>query len=125
MSDKDEEQRRQKARIGYQTAIKLVNLVSQEIYSRFNAMLTANSIIIAIIGWAITSGGNLPQPLTMFLPIMRIVLCFFWFLFVNHGVYWQDRFRKEAIRPEKEYFIDTFKLISPVDTETPRSSKIK
>jgi hypothetical protein len=125
ITESEEGQRRQKARIGYQTAIELVSLTSHEIYSRFNAMLTANSIIIAIIGWGIISGDNFPRFLIMFLPIMGMLLCILWGLFVHHGVHWQDQFRKEAIRLEEEYYIDTFKLISLVKTEIPRSSKTR
>jgi hypothetical protein len=86
--------------------------------------LTANSIILAIIGWAITSGG-LPPLLTMSLPIAGILLCGAWFLFVYHGVYWQHRFREEAKRLENQYYSDTFRLISIVETESPESSKEK
>jgi hypothetical protein len=69
LSSSEEEEQRQKAMIGYQIAIELVSLVSREIYSRFNAMLTANSIIIAIIGWAITGCSNLPRFLPMFFSL--------------------------------------------------------
>ncbi len=116
------EQQREKARIGYQTAIDLVGLVSHEIYSRFNAMLTANSIILAIIGWIVTSGNLSPYP-SRSLPIAGILLCGAWYLFVAHGVYWQERFREEARRLEQRYYIDTFRLISKVTTESSGSCK--
>ncbi len=117
MTKTEENQQMEKARLGYQVAIELVGVVSQEIYSRFSAMLIANSIIIAIIGWAFTSERSLPPFLLLFLPVIGFVLCSLWFLFVNHGVYWQNSFRKEAVRLEKKYFSDTFKLISLVTTE--------
>jgi len=100
----------------------LVGLVSQEIYSRFNAMLTTNSILLAIIGWMVTSEGLSPY-LTMSLPIVGLFLCGAWYSFVAHGVYWQDRFREEARRLEERYYIDTFRLISIVKTESPKSPK--
>jgi len=125
MSKSEEEQRMEKARIGYSTAMGLVGLVSQEIYSRFNAMLTANSIIIAIIGWTLTSERSLPPILAIFLPIVGLSLCFLWFLFTNHGVYWQNVFRKKAIELEKNFFSDTFQLISLVVTESPEPSDKK
>ena len=125
MNKLEEDQQIEKARLGYQTAIGLVGLVSQEIYSRFSAMVTANSIIIALIGWTLASEQNLPLLLALFLPIVGLVLCFLWFLFLNHGVYWQNLFRKEAIRLEKQYFSDTFKLISLVTTESPQPSDKK
>lgn len=112
-----------KACIGYQTAIELVGLVSQEIYSRFNAMLTANSIIIAIIGLAFTNKYNLPLPVNILLPIAGLILCCLWFLFNEHGVYWQNIFRKEAIRLENQYFSDTFKLITNTSEVSQNSKK--
>jgi len=116
----------EEARIGYQTAIGLVGLVSQEIYSRYNAMLTANSIIIAIIGWSLTSNRYLSPLLVVLLPIAGLVLCFLWFLFIHHGVYWQKLFREKAKELEIEFFSDTFNLISLVVSENPQSSnKIK
>ncbi len=121
MTKTEEDQQMEKARLGYQTAIELVGIVSQEIYSRFSAMLIANSIIIAIVGWAFTSERSLPPFLLLFLPVIGFVLCSLWFLFVYHGVYWQNLFRKEAIRLEEEYFSDTFKLISLVTTENSQS----
>lgn len=122
MSRLEENQQIEKARIGYQTAVGLVGLVSQEIYSRFNAMLTANSIIIAIIGWTLTREQNLPMPLTILLPVVGLILCSLWFRFVKHGVYWQNLFREKAKRLENQYFSDTFKLISLVATEAPQPS---
>lgn len=124
MSESRDDPQKEDVRIGYQEALRLVGLVSAEIYSRFNAMLTANSIIIAIIGWALTSQRPLPLFLTLLLPFIGVILCSVWFFFVNHGVYWQRLFRKEAIRLEEQYFSDTFKLISNVTTESPKSSKI-
>lgn len=124
MGESKDDQRKEKARIGYQASLRLVGLVSAEIYSRFSAMLTANSIIIAIIGWALASQLPLPLFLMILLPIIGVILCSVWFLFVNHGLYWQDLFRKEAERLEDQYFSDTFKLISYITTESPKSSKI-
>ncbi len=124
LDESNEEERQKKAKIGYQTAIELVGLTSHEIYSRFNAMLTANSIILAVIGWAITSRG-FPTLLTMSLPVAGMFLCGTWFLFVHHGVYWQDKFREEAQRLERQYYVDTFKLISTIEMESPKSSKTK
>ena len=125
MSKSEGEQQLEKACIGYQAAIGLVGLVSQEIYSRFSGMLTANSIIIAIIGLTLTTERILPSVLTIFLPIMGLSLCFLWFLFNNHGVYWQNLFRQKAIELENQYFSDTFKLISLAVTESPKASDKK
>ncbi|MDI6645313.1 MAG: hypothetical protein QME40_06160 [bacterium] len=125
MSKSEGDQRLEKAHIGYQTAMGLVGLVSQETYSRFAGMLTANSIIIAIIGWTLATERILPPVLTILLSIVGLILCFLWFLFNNHGVYYQNLFRKKAIELENSYFSDTFKLISLVVTENPKASDKK
>lgn len=124
LTDFEKSLRKKKAEIGYRTAIDLVALVSHEIYSRFNAMLTANSIILAIVGWSITV-GELSSLLLISLPIMGVALCTIWLLYVYHGFYWQDLFREEAKRLEREYYIDTFTLISLVETESPKSGKTR
>jgi hypothetical protein len=102
------------ARLGFTVLADLVALVSQEIYSRFNIMLTANSIIIAAVVLALTSEHQLPQPLSQLLPAVGILLCIVWWLFNHHGVYWQTVFRREAHRLEQEHFSDTFKIWSVV-----------
>jgi len=116
----EEGQRIENARVGYQMAIGLVNLVSQEIYSRFNAILVANSIIIAIIGFSFTSEH--PFLLIKFLPFMGLSLCVLWFLFVKHGFHYQKFYREKAKELEKQYFADTFKLFT---SDIPTSALIK
>lgn len=108
------------ARVGYQMAIGLVNLVSQEIYSRFNAMLMANSIIIAIIGVSFISEH--PFPLIKILSLMGLVLCVLWILFVNHGFHYQKLYREKAKELENKYFTNTFKLFT---SDIPTSAWIK
>jgi len=110
MSGSEEDKQLQDARIGFQAAQDLVALTSQEIYGRFNAMLTANSIIVAILGWIIASERSLPCYLAYSLPSIGLVLCILWYLFNEHGVYWQTTFRNEARRLEDKYFKDTFSL---------------
>jgi len=121
MNKPAENQGIEKARLGYQTAMQLVGLESQQIYSRFNAMLTANSIIIAIIGWTLKS-NDITSCLPLFLAIGGLILCAIWIIFIRHGVYWQDIWRKEAEKLENRYFADTFQLISRVTTESPAQS---
>ena len=110
-----------KYQVGYQQAIALVGIVSQEIYSRFNSMLTANSIIIAIIGLAITT-NKLPPTLVIILPSAGLVFCILWFLLIRHGYYYQRSFRNEAEKLEREYFNDTFKLFNNDHPSPPLST---
>jgi hypothetical protein len=93
-----------KAKFGYQMATNMVETLNQEILSRFNAMLTANSIIIAIYVLIFSEKNNMPDFIKILVPILGIVLCLLWFLFIHHGVYCQRQYRKEAKTIEKAYF---------------------
>ena len=94
----------EKAKFGYQMAVNMVGILGQEIYSRFNAMLTANSIIIAAYVLIFSENNNMPDFLKIFLPIFGIVLCFLWFVFIHHGIFRQRQYRNEAERLEEVYF---------------------
>ncbi len=100
----------EKAKIGYKTATSMIKILGQEIYSRFNAMLMANSIIIAVYGFIFSEKTNLPDFFKILLPIFGIVLCFLWFVFINNGIHRHRQYRKEAERLEETYFNSTFHL---------------
>jgi hypothetical protein len=99
-------------KFGYPILAQVIGLVSQEIYSRFNAMLTANSIIIALIGLLlINKSTSFLLLLSLLLSIIGLILCVVWGFFNYHGVYWQDKYKKEAKRIEK-FFHDGFQIWS-------------
>lgn len=86
---------------GYQAAISLWKLASEQIYSRFSAILTANSIIVVINGWLITQQINPLYKLFYFaFPSAGIVLCIFGFLFIHHGYSVEYDYRKKAYELE-------------------------
>jgi len=99
-----------KAQLGYQVATNMVGILGQEIYSRFNAMLTANSIIVAIIGLIITNKNKLSISLEILFPILGLILCFLWFVFIYNGIYRHRQYRKEAARIEEKYFKKSIRL---------------
>jgi hypothetical protein len=96
VSDNDE---LTKATTAYNTAIELWKLASQEIYSRFAAMLTGNSIIMAIIGLAVTGKVDIEFTLLILLTVAGWVLCIIWGFFVYQGLIVQQHYRERA-----EYF---------------------
>jgi len=97
----------------------MVGILGQEIYSRFNAMLTANSIIIAAYVLIFSENNNMPDFLKIFLPIFGIVLCFLWFVFIHHGIFRQRQYRNEAERLEEVYFKSSFILLRIDYSEDP------
>lgn len=100
--------------LGYTTAIQLVSLVSQEIYSRFAAMLTSNSIIIAFIGLSLTSRNHLLCILGISFSIVGLVLCYLWWVLNDRGVDYQDSYRGKAKQFEKHL---PFKILNSQDTK--------
>jgi len=69
----------------YRAAMELWKLASQQIYSRFAAMLTGNSIIVAAIGIILTGGDSPPICLIMGLIISGLVLSVAWILYMTAG----------------------------------------
>jgi len=86
----------------YHAAIELWKLASQQIYSRFAAMLTGNSIIIAIIGLAITDKVDIPYYLVKWLTVSGFILCVVWLFFMIAGWHVESHYREKAIQFEKD-----------------------
>lgn len=87
---------RDSMKLYYQTIANFIGLVSQELYSRFSAMLTANSIMIAAIGIILSSCIKQRYVLISVFSIVGIILCVLWLFFNLHGTYWQNRYRESA-----------------------------
>jgi len=92
----------QKVTNAYHAAIELWKLASEQIYSRFAAMLTGNSIIIAIIGLAIVDKVNIPYCLVKWLIVGGFVLCIVWLFFMIAGWHVEVYYREKAIEFEKD-----------------------
>ena len=86
----------------YNAAIELWKLASQQIYSRFAAMLTGNSIIIAAIGIIITGSDSPPICLIMGLIIGGLVLSAAWILYMTAGWFVEKHYRRKAIDFERD-----------------------
>jgi hypothetical protein len=106
MVDKDDQE---KAEVGYQAAINLWGILVQTSWSRFNAMLVANSIIVGIIGLALTNEETTLYKVIIIFPFIGIVLCILWFLLM-----WRDsKDQNYYVRSAREL---EFKYLSPVQT---------
>jgi hypothetical protein len=80
----------------YRAAIDLRRLGSDQVHSRLSAMLTANTIIIAVTGLAITSQTQIPSNLIIALIGGGLILCLVWGFFVFHGLQVENHYRKKT-----------------------------
>lgn len=90
------------ARVGYQTAIDLWGILVQTSWSRFNAMLVANSIIVSIIVLALPNKETLYMFIIIF-PFIGITLCIIWFLLMRRDSKYQNYYVRSARELEREY----------------------
>lgn len=98
-----------KEQYSYKILAQVIGLVSKEIYSRFSGMLIANSILIAFIGLILTNKISF-QPLSVILSVIGLILCIIWVSFNCHGIYWQQKYKKEARKIEKNVLCDDVKI---------------
>jgi hypothetical protein len=80
----------------YRAAIDLRKLGSDQVHSRLSAMLTANTIIIAVSGLAITSQTKISSNLIAALIGGGLILCLVWGFFVFHGLQVEEYYRKKT-----------------------------
>jgi hypothetical protein len=92
MSNSEEFERATNA---YRAAIDLRKLGSDQVHSRLSAMLTANTIIVAVSGLAITSQTLIPSNLIATLIGGGLVLCLVWGFFVFHGLQVENHYREK------------------------------
>lgn len=99
------------ARIAYQTAISLWVYEGNLIWSKFNAMLVANSIVLAVVGFA-QSSTVLSHAVKTALPVVGTLLCLFWLHLTKRGfdycVYWIVSAREL----EEKYFSAEVRTVS-------------
>ena|GEM_PF-1571842 len=99
------------ARIGYQAAIDLWAYVGEENWSRFNAMIFANSVIIALIGLAIIN--TKPELLiSLILSIFGLFLCATWFIIMRRGFDYQKYYMMSAREIEEKFLSNTLITVS-------------
>jgi amino acid permease len=99
------------ARIGYEAALGLWTYQGTLNWNRFNVMLVANSIILAVVGISFTSQHPLPV-FTILLPILGLVLCVAWFFLTVRGYDFQTYWALSARELEERYFANTIKTLA-------------
>ena len=109
--ESNNQDRKEDARIGYQVAATIWAYEEQLIWSRFNAKLVANSIVLTVIGVVISSQQELPI-FTIGMPIAGLILCVFWFLLTKRGFGMYDYWIASTRELEEEHLADTVKTVS-------------
>lgn len=99
------------ARAAYQVAIEMWGQLGQEVWAKYNVMLVANSIVIAVVGLAFTSTRPLPS-LIAYLPIVGIILCLLWFIMTKRSYDYQVYYLLSARELEEQYLASTVKTLS-------------
>jgi len=96
------------ARLGYQTAVQLFALASQEFYSRFAAMLIVHGLLLTVI-------FRYPQEVSRFVAILAtfvgISLCILWLFLIKQSLVCQDYYSKRAKEFEDTH-PDTLRIFS-------------
>jgi hypothetical protein len=96
------------ARTGYESALNYSTLNQNIIWSVFNTMLVANSIVVTGIG-IIHSTQTLMSFFQIFLPLMGILLCLIWFMLVQRHLQLSIFFLFSAREIEECYLKDTLR----------------
>ena len=99
------------ARLGYQAAISMWNYYGEGLWAKYNALLVANSIVIAAIGLVYASQDPLPV-LACALPILGLMLSAVWFLITRRGTEQHVFFGLAARELEERFLSNEVNLLS-------------
>ncbi len=101
----------ERAAIGYQATISLWIYEGSTIWGKYSAMLVANSLITASIGFSMGSHAS-SRIISLGLPVAGIALCGLWFLLTRRSfdnyLYWISSAREL----EERYLYPTVKTVS-------------
>ena len=93
------------ARVGYEVAVNLWTYQGGLIWNRFNIMLTANSVIVSVIGILLSSDSDLTI-FAVLLPSVGLVLCAVWALLAARGFVYHKYWSSRARELEEAYLSD-------------------
>jgi hypothetical protein len=103
----DQSQELENARVGYQVAASLWAYEGEVTWSAFNAMLVANSLVLAAEGL-----GSSPRWFAVVLPISGVALCTLWYLLILRGFQVHDYRVLSARELEEQYLHPTVQTVS-------------
>jgi hypothetical protein len=93
------------ARVKYSSVIDLKNTEGQIQWSRYSAMLIANTIFIGFIGYKYSNGFCFPSIFNILFglfPLLGLILCFSWYRMTRRGFMWTRFWMKKANELESE-----------------------
>ena len=106
-----DEQQIENARVGYQVATSLWSSRAGEFWSQFNAMLTANSIVLAAATVAVIS----QQPLLLLslgVPFAGLALCASWLVLHTRAVGYNEYWVNSARELEEQFLNNPVRTLS-------------
>jgi len=113
MLDKHKE-RIENARVGYEVANNLWSMANQNYWEVYNALLVANSILLASIGWIFSKDGDrfLAYLSFVIIPIVGIAICTIWFFISHRSSVYYRYYLFSARELEEKYLSDPVKTLS-------------
>ena len=101
-------------RIKYQVATNIFISECGIIWSRYNAMLVFNTLLVSSIGFIYSNNLKLPIILTFLLPIIGLISCYAWYATAYRGFGWIKYWISAANKLEDEYLSESNDLLNPV-----------
>lgn len=98
-------------RVGYQSAVEMWAHCGDEVWARFNVMLIAHSIIVAIGGSALLRTPRLTL-LTIVVSIAGFLLCILWAIMMERAFAYQNYYLFKARELEEKGYIEPINAIS-------------
>jgi hypothetical protein len=97
-------------RIGYQVAVNFATFHAENVWSIFNAMLVANTIVAT--GSSLVTNGGALAAFKVLLPIVGLTLCAAWFLLVNRAHAKAIYYTLSARELEEQFLSHRVRIIS-------------
>jgi hypothetical protein len=102
----------EKVRFGYQMITNLWFYEGNLLWSKFNALLVANSILLASLGLLIKFESTFSKSLSIWIPLAGIILCTLWFFLTKRGFEYYDYWISNARKIEEDYPNDFLPIVS-------------
>ena len=111
------------ARIGYRVAVNLWTYQGSLNWNRFNVMLAANSIIVAVLG--VVSNQSTSLVIRFLLPVIGLFLCVVWVFLTSRGFDYHRYWSAQALALEREYLSDPVRSVSQAQPTEEGASKVQ